>query len=101
MYQYVYNIIRVYINTDTTIHTFYVCLLHIKQSHGAWQERTRLARDGVAEHCEWFRWQKIGAQGDKLIDLIWLVLWNIRGTVSGWWGQVPIDKFMVTDDRGT
>ena len=22
------------------------------------QERTRLARDGVAEHCEWFRWQK-------------------------------------------
>lgn len=22
------------------------------------KERTRLARDGVAEHCEWFRWQK-------------------------------------------
>lgn len=33
------------------------------------QERTRLARDGVAEHCEWFRWQK---QDPYLDEQFWL-----------------------------
>ena len=24
------------------------------------QERTRLAREGAGQHCEWFRWQQPG-----------------------------------------